>query len=188
VARLTPPPRPGYRERVARPADAPLRLADFACLAAVAEGAEHGWAVGSLLARNGEIGRVWSLSRPLTYRSIELLAERRLIARRGTTQGRGGERTLLRITAAGRRALTDWLGTPIEHLRDVRTELLLKLVLRERAGLPNRPLLASQREHFARAIDALTSDRGDIDVVRRWRMESARAVARFLDGTLGDLP
>ena len=173
---------------VVRPADSPLRLADYACLAAVAEGAEHGWAVGSLLARNGEIGRVWSLSRPLTYRSIELLVERRLIARRGTTQGRGGERTLLRVTPEGRRTLTAWLDAPVEHLRDVRTELLLKLVLRERAGLPTRPLLVAQRAHFADAIDALTTDRGDIDVVARWRMESARAVARFLDGAVGELP
>jgi hypothetical protein len=46
----------------------------------------------------------------------------------------------------------------------------------------------AQRAHFADAIDALTTDRGDIDVVGRWRMESARAVARFLDGAVGELP
>jgi DNA-binding PadR family transcriptional regulator len=173
---------------VARPADALLRLADYACLAAVAEGAEHGWAVGSLLARTGEVGRVWSLSRPLTYRSIDVLVERKLLSRRGTTQGRGGERTLLRITPAGRRTLAAWLDTPVEHLRDVRTELLLKLVLRERAHMSNRPLLEAQRAHFADAIDVLTTDRGDLDVVARWRMESARAVARFLAGALGPRP
>jgi PadR family transcriptional regulator AphA len=128
------------------------------------------------------------LSRPLTYRSIDLLVERRLVSRRGTAQGRGGDRTLLRITAAGRRALTEWFEVPVEHLRDVRTELLLKLVLRDRAGLSNRPLLETQRAHFADAIEALTSDRGDLDVVARWRMESARAVARFLDGALGERP
>ena len=173
---------------MATTAHAPLRLADYACLAAVGEGAEHGWAVGSLLAKGGDVGRVWSLSRPLTYRSIELLVERRLVSRRGTAQGRGGDRTLLRITAAGRRALTEWFEAPVEHLRDVRTELLLKLVLRDRAGLSNRPLLEAQRAHFGGAIDALTSDRGDLDVVARWRMESACAVARFLDGALGERP
>lgn len=171
---------------MARPADTPLRLADYACLAAVAEGADHGWAVGSLLAGTGEVGRVWSLSRPLTYRSIDVLVDRKLLSRRGTTQGRGGDRTLLRITAVGRRTLAAWLDTPVEHLRDVRTELLLKLVLRDRAGMSNRPLLEAQQAHFADAIDVLTSDRGDIDVVARWRMESARAVARFLDGALGE--
>lgn len=170
---------------MARPADAPLRIGDYACLAAVAEGAEHGWAVGSLLARTGDVGRVWSLSRPLTYRSIDLLVDRRLLSRRGTAQGRGGERALLQITAAGRRTLADWLDTPVEHLRDVRTELLLKLVLRERAGVSNGPLLEAQRAQFADVIDRLTGDRGDLDVVGRWRMESARAVARFLDGALG---
>lgn len=165
-----------------------MRLADYACLAAVGEGAEHGWAVGSVLARTGDVGRVWSLSRPLTYRSIELLVERKLLSRRGTAQGRGGDRTLLRITAAGRRVLAAWLDDPVEHLRDVRTELLLKLVLRERAGLSTRPLLEAQRSHFAAAIGALTTGSADTDVVGRWRMESARAVARFLDGALDDVP
>lgn len=172
---------------VVRAADPGLRLADYACLAAVAEGAEHGWAVGSLLARTGDVGRIWSLSRPLTYRSIDVLVERKLVSRRGTAQGRGGDRRLLRITAAGRRALAAWLDAPVEHLRDVRTELLLKLVLRERAGLSTRPLVAAQRTHFAGAIDALTNDTDALDVVGRWRMESARAVARFLDGAMEDV-
>lgn len=169
---------------MAIPDHPPLRVAEYACLAAVAEGAEHGWAVGSLLAPTGDLGRVWSLSRPLTYRSIDLLVEHRLLSRRGTAQGRGGDRTLLRITAAGRRALAAWLETPVEHLRDVRTDLLLKLVLCERAGVPSRPLLEAQRARFAPAIDALTSGRGQLDVVGRWRMESARAVERFLDGAI----
>ena len=176
-----------YRDRVVRPSVPALRLADYACLAAVGEGAEHGWAVGSVLARTGDVGRVWSLSRPLTYRSIEMLVERKLLSRRGTAQGRGGDRTLLRTTATGRRALAAWLDAPVEHLRDVRTELLLKLVLRERAGLSTRPLLEAQRAHFSEAIDALTTDRRHLDVVDRWRMESARAVARFLDGAMDDV-
>ena len=172
---------------MARPADTPLRLADYACLAAVAEGAEHGWAVGSLLARTGEVGRIWSLSRPLTYRSIDVLVDRKLLTRRGTTQGRGGERTLLRITAAGRRALTGWLDTPVEHLRDVRTELLLKLVLRQRAGLPIPPLLEVQHERLSPAIDALTG-RPATDIVDLWRRENATAVRRFLTALLDAPP
>ena len=141
-----------------------------------------------LVSRSGELGRVWALSRPLTYRSLDTLVEHRLLSRRGTAHGRGGDRTLLRITAAGRRVLAGWLDTPVAHLRDVRTELLLKLLLRERAGLSNRALIEAQRAHFEPTIDALTTDRGETDVVDRWRMESARAVARFLDGALGDPP
>ena len=107
-----------------------LTLAEGACLAAVQQGLRHGWAIGSLLAADGEIGRIWTLSRPLTYRAIDSLIERRLLTRRGTEAGRGRDRTLLQITAAGSRAVVAWLATPVDHLRDVRTELL------RQAGVP----------------------------------------------------
>ena len=79
---------------------------------------------------------------------------------------------------------TRWLDTPVQHLRDVRTELLVKLTLRERAGLDNEALLAAQQEVFAPTIDVLTSAAADDDLVDLWRRESARAVRRFLDQAL----
>ena len=79
-----------------------LGLAEQACLVLVAQGVEHGWAIGSLLATDGELGRVWTLSRPLTYRAIDQLVERGLITRSSAPGSRGRERSLLRITASGR--------------------------------------------------------------------------------------
>jgi molybdopterin-binding protein len=77
-----------------------------------------------------------------------------------------------------------WLDAPVEHLREVRTELLVKLALRERAGLVNEALLSEQRLLFEPAIDALTSTRDGEDLVDLWRRENARAVRRFLDEAL----
>jgi PadR family transcriptional regulator AphA len=166
-----------------RPA-ADLSLADHVCLALVVEGVNHGWAIGSLLAPRSELGRIWSLSRPLTYRSLDLLAEHALIVRRGTEQGRGRERTVWRATAAGRRATAAWLDAPVEHLRDVRTELLLKMALRQRAGLDVEPLADAQRREFAPRFEALATASTDDPLVSVWREESARAVRRFLDRVL----
>lgn len=160
-----------------------LGLAEHTCLALVCEGIEHGWAIGSLLAANGELGRIWTLSRPLTYRAIDQLVERRLVVHRGTAQGRGRERSLLRATAAGRKAAAAWLDRPVDHVRDVRAELLLKLALRERAGLPSGDLVEAQREQFAAVFESLITSPAD-DALARWRRESARAVRRFLDGEL----
>lgn len=168
--------RPGARQEPS--------LAEFVCLALIAEGVEHGWAVGSLLSSDGQVGRIWSLSRPLTYRAIDLVVDRNLVTRHGTEQGRGRERTILRVTATGRPAIRAWLDAPVEHLRDVRTELLVKLELRRRAGLPTRPLIVSQQTHFADTIDALTTTSDEEDLVDVWRRESARAVRRFLDKAL----
>jgi molybdopterin-binding protein len=163
-----------------------LGLAEHACLSLIVEGVDHGWAIGSLLAQDGELGRIWTLSRPLTYRAIDQLVDLRLVARSGTARGRGRERSLLRATAAGRRVAARWLDHPVEHLRDVRTELLLKLTLRARAGLPATSLVEAQRDQFADTIERLTvlGPEAAGDVVARWRREHARAVRRFLDGEL----
>jgi molybdopterin-binding protein len=162
-----------------------LSLAERVCLALVTQQVSHGWAVGTMLAPEGELGRVWSLSRALTYRAIEGLVDKGLVLREGQEAGRGRDRVRLAPTATGRRLARKWLDQPVEHLRDVRTELLVKLVLRERAGLDNGPLLEAQQARFAETIEALSAAHGDDDVVDLWRRESARAVRRFLDRALG---
>ena len=155
-------------------------MAEQVCLALVAEGVDHGWAVGALLAPDGDLGRIWSLSRPLTYRALDQLADAGLVRRVGQEPGRGRARTVLAATAKGRRASRAWLDQPVGHLRDVRTELLVKLELRRRAGLDLEPLLVEQERAFAPVVAALTSGRPPADPVALWRRESARAVQRFL--------
>ena len=92
-----------------------------------------------MLAPDGELGRIWTLSRPLTYRAIDGLVDKGLVTRRrARASGQGRDRVVL---GADRRRAGGcdqrWLDTPVQHLRDVRTELLVKLALRERAGLDN---------------------------------------------------
>lgn len=159
---------------------APLSLAEATCLTLVVQGIEHGWAVGTALAADGELGVIWSLSRPLTYRALEGLVERGLIRRTNPSQGTGRDRSILRPTASGRRASQSWLDTPAAHLRDLRTELLLKLALRQRAGMPIEPLLDAQELALEPALDALTHQSDHNDLVALWRQEGARAARRFL--------
>jgi len=127
---------------------------------------------------------MWSLSRPLTYRALDGLVTKALVTRQGHAAGQGRDRVLLAATASGRRVATRWLEAPVEHLRDVRTELLVKLAIRERAGLDAEPLLAAQLALFEPTIAALTSSGPEDDLVDLWRRESARAVRRFLDQAL----
>lgn len=154
---------------------APRSLADQVCLAIIGEGRTHGWAIVKLLAPEGDLGRIWSLNRALTYRAIDRLVEFGLVDRSDA-----GRRAELRITAAGRRQRKQWLAQPVGHLRDLRTEFLLKLVLCERSTIDTSALVSSQRRLLLPAIDALT-DRHPDDVVALWRHESAHAAARFLE-------
>jgi DNA-binding PadR family transcriptional regulator len=172
---------------VARVADE-LSLAEEVCLALLAERPQHGWSLVRELAHGGEIGRVWSLSRPLTYRAVDELRARGLIVDRGAETGEGPTRQVLSITPKGRREVDRWLAAPVGHMRDVRTELLLKLTLAKRRGRDPRPLLRAQRDAFAPHEAALRAARRrkDADAVDRWRYESSLAVRRFLDGALRD--
>jgi hypothetical protein len=85
------------------------------------------------------------------------------------------------VTRAGRQALRRWLAQPVDHPREVRAELLVKLLLLERAGQPTAPLLQAQREAFADTL-AVARDSAATDSVSRWRAEQAAAIDRFLKG------
>jgi PadR family transcriptional regulator AphA len=156
-----------------------LSLAEGTCLALVVAGHRHGWALVRELAPDGSIGRIWSLSRPLTYRAIDQLVDRGLLERAGTAPGGGKARTLLEPTAAGRRAGRRWVRTPVAHLRDVRTELLVKLALAERLGMDRVALLRAQQRALDPIMSAIAGRRPG-DPVDVWRLESSAAVARFL--------
>ena len=103
-----------------------LLLGEWACLGVLYPTPTHGFAIAARLKPNGDVGRVWSLSRALTYRSLDQLAQRDYIRPIGEEPGiAGGNRTILRATRTGRAQLRKWLATPVIHLRDLRSELLL---------------------------------------------------------------
>jgi DNA-binding PadR family transcriptional regulator len=164
----------------------PLSLGEQAVLALLVEQPRHGWAIVRELARDGDVGRVWRLSRPLAYRAMDTLTARRLVRATGTEAGAGPRRTILTATAAGRRESARWLGAPVGHIRDVRTELLLKLVLHQRAGLDPRPLVRTQQRELEPVFASrrAAASRAGADLVDQWRYELAVAVQRFLESAL----
>lgn len=159
-----------------------LLLGEWACLGALAENSSHGFAIASRLAPSGDLGRVWSLSRPLTYRAIDQLLGRGYLEAAKEEPGiAGGARTILRVTRPGRTALDTWLAQPVAHLRDLRSELLLKLVIGANLGAPQRTLVRRQKKIVEGIINGLEKSEPSDDVVSTWRLESAEAARRFLD-------
>jgi DNA-binding PadR family transcriptional regulator len=158
-------------------------------LALVAERPSHGFAIARGLAPEGEIGRVWSLPRPLVYRAIDGLLHDGLLEARGTEpSARGPRRTILAATPKGRRRVNRWLRQPVSHVRDVRSLLMLKLLFLERAGADPATLLVGQRERLLPAAEALErhaeESAGFERTLALWRLESTRAVLRFLEAAL----
>lgn len=159
---------------------APL-LGEWACLGILYQRPAHGYTIAGRLKPGGDVGRVWTLSRPLTYRALDLLTARGDVEPLGEEPGlAGGTRTILAATRSGRARFRRWVRTPVEHLRDLRSELLLKLVLAEQCRLDTRELIAAQRERVASLTEALEPGPRSTDVVALWRSESAHAAFRFL--------
>ena len=132
------------------------------------------------------MGRIWSLSRPLAYRALDVLQAQGLIEPLRSEPGAGPHRTILRLTDDGQRRLDEWLALPVDHIRDLRSELLLKWSWCDLNGIDPRPLLRAQRDALAPVFGGAGGRRrrAASDPVRVWREESARAAARFLDRML----
>ena len=170
----------------------PSSLGGWAVLALLCEGDAHGWALVRTLASDGEVGSVWSIRRALVYRTVELLLEAGMVEQAGSEPGtRGSPRTMLRVRPAGRQAVRRWLTEPVAHVRDLRSALLLKLLFAQRAGVDRIPLLEAQRAILADTVVALEAPVGAeeeaVATARVFRLETARAGLRFVDGELARL-
>jgi len=166
-------------------------LTEWAVLGVLREQPAHGWDLARAFAPTGEIGQIWTVSRPLVYRAITVLRELGYIAERGSTPSTTGpHRVLLAPTPRGRQALRRWLGRPTDHIRDLRSELLVKLLLLSRAGGDRTPLLRSQLAVLARGEYALAARVGDSTGFERtvaiWRLSTAKAARAFVEALLDE--
>ncbi|MGH9056834.1 MAG: PadR family transcriptional regulator [Acidimicrobiales bacterium] len=162
---------------------------DWAVLGAVAEQPRHGFGVAQLLSPDGALGQVWTMPRPLVYQALKrLLAAGMVEEVRVEAGARGPRRTVLAVTPAGERALRAWLAEPVHHVRDARSQLLLKLALLSRSGRDPETLLQAQRRLLSEQVAALERQHGAEGGFERtltlWRLESSRAALRFAEKLL----
>ena len=163
-----------------------LTTGEWAVLGLVEEGPTHGFAVARALAPDGEVGRVWSMRRPLVYRTLDVLSDRELIRTAGTEASTAGpQRTVVEVTPGGGRRVAEWLVEPVEHVRDARSELLLKLLFLDRRELAPDALLDAQRDRFREQERELRSRLDEAEGFTRtlalWRLENTAAAVRFVD-------
>jgi DNA-binding PadR family transcriptional regulator len=162
-----------------------LSLPEWTVLAVVNEHPTHGFAIAQLTAPGGELGRIWHIPRPVIYRSIGRLLELGLLAPGAVESGRGPQRTLYSVTPAGHVAVLRWLDTPVAHIREVRSHLLLKLALLDRAGGDASGLLVRQKaalEPIAQAILAEQPGSHSFDAtLLAWRRATTCATMSFLE-------
>jgi DNA-binding PadR family transcriptional regulator len=162
-----------------------MSLPEWLVLTILSQRPTHGFAVAQLTAVGGDLGRVWQVPKAVVYRAIGRLLDAGLITAEGTEPGLGPQRTVYTATADGRDAADRWLRTPVEHIRQIRSELLLKLALLDRAGENPTPLLEAQRTVFEPLVTAIGDRRalssGFDATLLAWRRANAVAALDFLD-------
>jgi PadR family transcriptional regulator AphA len=161
-----------------------LSLPEWLVLAILSERPAHGFAVAQLTAADGELGRIWQIPKAVIYRAIGRLADAGLITPEGVEPGQGPQRTVYAATPAGREAAAEWLRTPVEHVREIRSQLLMKLALLDRTGKDPAELLTRQRvvlTPIVRAISDRTADPGFDAILLAWRQANAEAALNFIN-------
>ncbi|HEY8104134.1 MAG TPA: tRNA (N6-threonylcarbamoyladenosine(37)-N6)-methyltransferase TrmO [Gaiellaceae bacterium] len=166
-------------------------LTEWAALGVLCEGPAHGWDVARHFRPDEDFGQVWSVSRALVYRAIGVLRDLGYIVEKGSERSaKGPHRLLLAATPRGRQALRRWLSRPAQHVRDLRSELLLKLLLLDRAGKDSGPLLQSQlavlQDGELALADRVARSTGFERTVSVWRLTTARAARAFVEALLDD--
>jgi len=168
-----------------------LSLAEWVVLSLVGEEQAHGFALARMLSADGEIGRIWRVPKPVVYRALQRLEELGLVKSAGQEpSAQGPARTPVAITRPGRKLAGAWLTRPAAHNRDIRSELLIKLALLDRARADPAPLLQAQRDiliPMARALhDRLDTAAGFDRTLILWRSETVSATLRFLEALRAD--
>jgi PadR family transcriptional regulator AphA len=166
---------------------------ELCILALLMEKPGHGWALSEQLGREGGIGAIWSIARPLVYTSLRQLEAEGYIKTTGIERGsRGPHRVNYGVTPKGRSAARRWLKEPVDHVRDIRALFLLKVVLSKRLGLDVEPLLVAQRALLGPLVAFLEARLDDVDpatepaeeAVLYFRLETAKTTVGFIDHLL----
>lgn len=160
-----------------------LSITEHAVLGVLADGPSHGFAISKELGPGGQVGRIVTVRRSLTYRALDRLVDIEFSEPMHREPGDAGpQRVIHRITPVGRRHLNTWLGQPVAHIRDMRIEFQLKLALLSRSGKTPLDLIKRQRTALDPTLSALKgTTHVPVDHLELWRQHNAAAAAAYLD-------
>lgn len=168
------------------PTSKELTTIEAAVLGLLVAAPAHGFALARELSPRGPAPLFFTSPAPVVYRALTTLSDRELVARDHEEEGSSGpRRVVMRATEQGRRQFEAWLDQPVDKIRQVRLEFMLRLALLDRLGRDPGPLIDAQYQRLlpvyeARKPGGTPVDPGFARALAIWHEENTGAVMRFL--------
>ncbi len=102
----------------------------FLILGLLLEGTKHGYEL-----HRSDLLRIWGIPMSQLYNLLKRLEKEGLVQASVEMQENRPGRKTYALTEAGRLAFLDWVQSPVEKMRDIRTEFLAKLYMVYRLNL-----------------------------------------------------
>jgi DNA-binding PadR family transcriptional regulator len=175
--------------RLTSPSEDGARLspAQYAILGLLRAEPAHGYQLQRSFAPGSDVGDVLPLEQAALYAALKELAARGFIEGAETREGLRPPKTVYALTKAGGRLLDDWLRTPVERLRQVRLDFLLKVYFAREAGpKPVRDLVDAQIATCHRYLSDLEARSSALEpdsfayLVTQSRSSAARSTLEWL--------
>ena len=162
----------------------PLLTGEYAVLALLLSGPKHGYEMARQF-EGEDLGEVCPIEQSLLYTYLRNVEERGLVEWTEARVGNRPPRKLFELSSHGRDLSETWLDTPVERLRDVRIDFLLKLYfLHELDAGRERALVAAQiaacERYFERLAAREQESTGFSKLVAASKRSGAEATLKWL--------
>lgn len=147
----------------------------------------HGYELSQHFESPAGLGRIWQLGMSQIYAVLKQLEDAGYVEGETELQTDRPPRKVYRITPAGRQAFVDWVAEPVEHMRDLRVELLAKVYFHYELKLPSlesliEAQLAYCRSQHAGLVDQVQEGTDEMDrLVLEFRASQVQAIVEWLE-------
>lgn len=175
------------RDPVPMVREEPLTPVQYAILGLLRTQPAHGYELQRSFNEGSDLAGVVHLEQASMYAALKDLAGRGLIEGTETREGARPPRTVYSLSRRGERQLDAWIRKPVERLRQVRLDFLLKVYFaRQRSEAMVRSLVDAQLATCHRYLSDLEARASELEpesfayVVNESRTSAARSTLEWL--------
>ncbi len=169
---------------------------EFILLGLIQKQPAHGYALYEQIRSTPELSLIWQVKRSKLYYLLEKLQSEEMLSVSVHSQGPYPDRKIYRLTSPGKKALKDWINSPVLSSRYVRLAFLSKLYFLLRKNKKGAvDLINKQRDicgvwlnNLERQVQALEKDDFISSQVFYFRIGQIKAMLEWLKKCREEIP